>query len=102
MKDETDVRAMSLSEACASVGKRPEQFPSNHRCEGCGCVLSRYNPYSVCNACQQAVRRGELKKVTAALPRKNGHTYWSASVVAFEERIPLPQHQQARENIFAR
>ncbi len=97
MADINEARAMSLAEACASVGKRPEQFPANKQC-ACGCVLSRYNPYDICSACQRAIRKGELRKVTVSLPRRNGHTYWSASVVAFSERIPLTEHEQTRED----
>ncbi|TSC83840.1 MAG: hypothetical protein G01um101417_407 [Parcubacteria group bacterium Gr01-1014_17] len=100
--DIPDIKAMSLAEACASTGKRPEQFPENKKCAGCNCILSRYNPYMLCNSCQRAIRTVELKKVNSALPQRNGHIYWSASVMAFQERTPLPQHEQVRENIFAR
>ncbi len=101
MHDEMDARAISLAEACASVGKRLEQFPTDKRC-ACGCVLSRYNPYDICSACQKAVREKNLRKVTVALPKKNGHVYWSIKVAIFSERKPLQQHKQLRENSSAR
>ena len=96
------LNAMSLKEACASTGKRPEQFPANKRCV-CGCILSRYNPYDCCSTCQRKMRVKNLREVNSVLPRtENGRVYWGRAVSVFVERISLPQNERLREDIFAK